>query len=672
MELMKAVESIGGRDKPAAMAHALYEEFELRKQLQNNRMWNQDLWFLIYNLVDLTQDQKPASHSKYYTSRPAAIVDTGRRVLSRNPIRYQVVADLLNQSREDREPVRRVENILHGVLYDIDRQMLRRGEMNSRSTVAFHALVRGQWAYKMHLTTAAKTSTGSPIHYRQYDPRMILPGFDLVDMESGIAFDFTTLAQLMGAYSSELETILTAARRREVNQSQDMSFMYVPLLLLEWSSREEHAVLVDLAGLPEELTRHIDIDFKNSDRRWLWLERPMQHGFGRSLIQVGNINGVPAGLASQEAADLYSRFSVQNMVPVDRGTGTVRGERLSSPTIYGPNNQVLSSAQNRMIDSSAAMAGRSIFATVAHLFPEYNDALSMFKDAVRNEVRGTWVFRSRDGKLIQLEVGTGKINALNLQESLEKMNPHISTPDVNTLLAYVNQDISDGSLDLRFLLAADFEGSGFLRARMEQGAVTPLADYKDGIEQWAVSVGESFLNQYRRAQGKFSNWKIHGRQPGMRTQFFVIDIDDQVKEALTSEEPPVIEAKVKVQLPIDMAARINTAKSAVDPNNPVMGLITAIELIMEMDDADGVWDEILEDLGNRNPTIQLAQIAAAFERAGQPEMAQMIMQDDFRKSFNNATQQGQTTTPSGAAAGTSANAAPPELTGLTEPAQQAA
>ena len=671
-DLLKIVGKTQGKakkDRLLEAAKALRGEYDLRMLIQRDRMWLQDLWFLTYNLIDTAQMSVPPTRSKHFTSRAASIVDTGRRVLARNPLRYHVLMDQLNRSREEREPPRILEKVLHGVLYDIDRQMTKRGELNSRMTTAFHALVRGQWAFKLHLTDQAKTSTGSPIHYRALDPRLVLPTFDDMGTQSPLNYDLVTLSQLLGRYEELIRPVVDQAMKAapSTDGQTDYSFLYVPLLLMEWSTREEHAVLLDLANLPDEIAQAFGVKPPDhTSNRYVWLEEPFAHGFGISLIQVGNVNGIPAGFASQEAARLYAQSSPLNGIPVLRNADTNNTAKLEfvSPGLvldmYGNPYQYNQAAQP--IDPSGAMVGRSIFATVVHHFPELNEILALYKDAIKNEVRGTWVFRSRDGKMVTLRLGDGSINPLTLQESLEKIDPHIQSPDVLTLLQIINEDISQGALDLRFLLASDFEGSGFLRARMEDASLTALVDYQDGMQAWGTAVADSFVTQYRAGKGKFGKWKVHGREPGMRTKFFVIDIDDEVDEALNGAEPPVIEAKVKIARPIDMAARINMAKTAIDPGNPIMGLITALDLIMEFDDADGVHDEILEDLGKRNPTIQLAQIAAAFRRAGADELADMIMQDNFRSSFQNATQQTKTGTPIGAAAGTNPSSAPPEAT----------
>ncbi len=660
------------QEKLLQAARQLREEYDLRMLIQRDRMWLQDLWFLTYNLIDTAQQNVPPNRSKHFTSRAASIVDTGRRVLARNPLRFHVITPQLSRSREEREPARVLENILHGALYDIDRQMARRGELNSRMTTAFHALVRGQWAFKLHLSKKAKTSTGSPIHYRALDPRLVLPTFDDEGVQSPLSYDLVTLSQLLSRYDEKIRPVVTKAMSKAPKKdgNTDYSFLYVPLLMMEWSTREEHAVLLDLSNLPDEIAQAFRIKeanggFEHTSDRYVWLEEPYKHGFGISLIQVGNVNGIPAGFASQEAALMYAQQSPLSGMPVLRNADTNNKANVEfvNPGLVLPNGDpYVGMSAGRPIDPSGAMIGRSIFATVVHHFPELNEVLSLYKDAVKNEVRGTWVFRSRDGKLVSLRLGDGSVNPITLQESLEKIDQNIQAPDVMQLLQLINEDISQGSLDLRFLLASDFEGSGFLRARMEDASLTSLVDYQDGMQAWGTAVADSFITQYRAAEGKFAKWKVHGREPGMRTKFFVIDIDDNVKKAITSEEPPVIEARVKIARPIDMAARINMAKTAIDPGNPVMGLITALDLIMEFDDSDSVWDEILEDIGQRNPTIQLAQIAAAFTRSGAPELAEMIMQDDFRSSFNNATQQTKTSTPIGAAAGTNPGTAPPEAT----------
>ena len=230
-DLLKIVGKTQGKakkDRLLEAAKALRGEYDLRMLIQRDRMWLQDLWFLTYNLIDTAQMSVPPTRSKHFTSRAASIVDTGRRVLARNPLRYHVLMDQLNRSREEREPPRILEKVLHGVLYDIDRQMTKRGELNSRMTTAFHTLVRGQWAFKLHLTDQAKTSTGSPIHYRALDPRLVLPTFDDMGTQSPLNYDLVTLSQLLGRYEELIRPVVDQAMKAAPSRR---SFFALPWVL---------------------------------------------------------------------------------------------------------------------------------------------------------------------------------------------------------------------------------------------------------------------------------------------------------------------------------------------------------------------------------------------------------------------------------------------------------
>ncbi|MGK2854434.1 MAG: hypothetical protein ACSLE3_10120, partial [Microbacteriaceae bacterium] len=321
------------------------------------------------------------------------------------------------------------------------------------------------------------------------------------------------------------------------------------------------------------------------------------------------------------------------------------------------------------VDPMGAMAGRSIYSTVAHLIPQYNDFTALLADAVYQEVRGTWLLKTRSGQMFEVSIGKGEVNAVQLGEDLAKVNMQIATPDAMQVLERINMEISDGSLDLRSILAAEGD-SGAMRQRLEQAAISQLDDYKVGLQSWGESVADTFNVQYRASGDSLKNWKLQGRTPGKATGFFVVDIDDEVKKALKEKEAPVIEAVVKAQLPVDMMAKINIAKAAIDPSNPVMGLRMALDIILEVDDADAVFDQILEDIGNRNPTLQLMKIAQVFIENGAEPLAQMIMQDEFRGAFaqHQAANSGAggtppaTSTPSGGPPGVLPGVLPPEIT----------
>jgi hypothetical protein len=654
-------------------ARILVAEHDLRLSIQAHRLSLQDSWYLMYLLVDTLQDNAPITRQRYYTPRVMNVVDTARRVLTRNPLKYHVVARHFSaDDREAKEPLRVFENVLHGVQSDIDRQLVARGQLRARQQAAFHGLVRGAWAYKLHLTKEAKTSTGSPIFYEQYDPRLTLPNFDNRGVSDVIAWNIVTLNQMLPLYEDKLrpivDKVLKEVRRIHVGSRHtvDMAFMHSALTLREWSTRDEHGLLLDLAGLPDQARRSLFRDEEAEDR-FIWLKEPTATGLDWSLIQVGNVNGIPAGLVAKENTPLF-QASPLNKLPLHQGGDQTTGH-VNAGLWIPPGSTSFSNQASGTVDPAGALAGRSIFAGVAHLIPEMNSMMAMLKDAVKQNVRGTWVFRSRDGTLQNIKIGDGVINPITLQENLERVRADINTPDALGLLQIVNQEIADGSLDLRFILASESEGSGFLRARLEQAALTALSDYKEGVQDYGNSVAESFIRQYRKAEG-LGGFTLAGRQPGAMTNFFVVDIDDQVKKLLKEgKEPPIIETVVKASMPVDMMARINMAKSAIDPNNPIMSLAQALDMIMEIDDAEAAYDMITSDIGNRHPTIQLLRIAEEFKENGAPEIAQMILTQEFQAAFTQASQQGQTSTQSGASPGINPSTTPPEVTsgGGTEP-----
>jgi hypothetical protein len=666
---------------PYDQAIRLVDEFNIRGEVQRLRMQLQDSWLLAYLLVDPGMSSQPPNRERYWTPRTASVVDTARRVLSRNPLKFRVSSQhFAAESREGREPQRVLENVLHGALYDIDRQLKNNGQLSSRQQTAFHALVRGAWAYKLHMTNKSRSSTGSPIHYRQLDPRLVLPSFD-EGMESAVAFNITTLGQLIHTYRDIIQPVIdrVVRNKRRQNGKVTYDFLHVPLQVLEWSSRDEHALLLDLSGLDDEIQRGLGIDRDGAPSQYVWLEAPFRTGLDHSIIQYGNVNGIPLGLASKEAVE-YLQKSPFFGTPTTDGSGTTTGLNMQ-PRLILPNG-VAYAGERHSVDPMGAFAGRSIFATIQHLIPEFNRLMAMLKDVVVRETRGTWAFRSRDGRGMTLHVGDGLVNQMTLTEQLERIPTQLQAPDALALLQLVSQEISDGSLDLRFILAAESEGSGFLRARMEQAALVAVEDYKDGQQTWGESVANSVVSQLRSSPKRtFNKWTIQGREPGESSEFFVVNIDDQVFDAIggtgkRAKEPPVIEAKVKAAMPIDMMARINMAKAAVDPSNPIMSLAMALDLIMEFDDSDAAYDSIIEDIGNRHPTIVLIRLADAFERNGASEVAQAILQDEFRQAFATAaqSQSAATATPAGATPGINPGTTPPEITsgGGTEARTQAA
>lgn len=674
-------------------ADRLLWEYSSRCQQRSGVHTMMDAWLGTYMLVDKRQDGAPSARSRYFTARAASIVDTSRRVLAQNPLRYRVSqmtrkADV--PAADTRAGFQLFENVLHGVQYDIDRQLTSRGEMDARSQVAFHSLLRGAWAYRYQLTAAAKniTSTHAPQDYRQYDPRLVLPLGNVGGVDSAIYYTMTTLTQLRAQYPQEIEPSMARLRafRRPSRSStpgvgtQDWAFMYQPLLMLEWSSTTEAATMVDLSGLPDDVCTALGIDKKRiTPERFFWVQQPYKHGFGRSLIQYGNVNALPITSGSTQMIErqrqmLAGPASVAGQMPGAERTSNGNFAIHNVSVLVGANGQPLTGSNNEaytLTDPILSGAGRAIFSNVTHLLSDYNDGVSLLKDSVVQGVRGTWIVRTPNGQAMEFHPGTGEVNFMSTRDDAQKLPSPSNASDSLQLLQLINQEISDGSIDLRFILASADMAPGITRARMEQAALLALVDYKAGLQHWGVSLAETFEAQYRVAGNSVKDWKLTGKQPGSMSKYFVVDMDGKLAEILKeSDQPPTIEANVKAAMPIDLMARINMAKSAIDPNNPVMGLAMALDTIMEIDDIDSVYDEILNDMGERNPTIMLFRIAEQFKKNGAPEVAQMILDDQYRSAFTNAmqAQQGQTATPTGGSPGILPENLPPEMSsgGATE------
>ena len=660
-------------------AQVLLSEFGYRAEMQEGAKRLQDLWYLTYILMD-TNPSSPRGEV-YFSPRPMNIVDTARRVLSQNALRYRVASVNFQADQQNQKvPLGKLENVLSGVMYDIDRQQRARGRASARSQVSMHSLLRGAWAYRMHLTNKAVTSTGSPVDYEQYDPRTVLPSFGKTGNEDNIHYTATTLAHLHTAYPKLMAPMMKMAYRKYDAARMwgaggfASSWMHSPVILIEYSTNDECGLLADLTNLPHEVRSALGYS-ENSTLPYIWLVPPYRHGFGRSLIQYGNVNGVPIEAGTDEMAKAMAKSPLRGVTgtPTFNADGTRNIHYASLDNIKLPDGTQL--VTSRALDPSVTLAGRSILAPVQHLFGDYNRMVALLKDGIVQDILGTIVVRTPSGQAVTVKVGTGDVNYLTSRDDMQKLASNIGAPNAMAILQLINQDISDGSLDLRFILSSDQMSSGFTRARMEQAALIALNDFKEGVEDWGASVGESFVAQYRKGHSKLKDFTVTGRKPGSQSVYFTVDIDDQVKELLIDgKEPPLIAAHIKVALPVDLMARINMAKSAIDPNNPVMGLAMALDTILELDDIDAAMAQIMEDAGNRNPTITLLRLAQSFKENGAPEIAEQIMQDDFRMAFGRAqmAQQGSTMTPSGGSPGIPAGVMPPEMAsgGGTEMMQQ--
>ena len=574
------------------------------------RYWNplslrQDLWSSMYTLLDPIQQSKPLGVSrKFISNEPKTGVDAAFAILTRNPVGWRI--PLMNpedENQEERRKIGRIERTLVGFVHDLDELFTSRLQNTLWKAVVQQGLIRGMIWGKFQITTEALQYRHSPLVAEIYDSRLVFPHVDEWGLNHVIIEKPTSLEALVGSYPEVFQDF-------EERSDYDPN---TPALKLEFWSNDRagrlgiNAVLGSV-GTPAVTPRFAGaVAASGGGKDIRWLVPPYYHGYTYDELPVVGVpvNGVhilhkPALLSPlaerlQERADLLA---------------------MESMAWHGPN-------------SGVAEMGRSILHAVEEQVPQYNELVATIFQHLTTETYPTLIFKTPTGELPAFEPGIGAKVALTPQESVEKLDAQPMNPDAYRLIQLLSEEREKGVLSSILHAGAPFTGTGVLFQQVTNAALNSLEPYHSGVIQFGVRMGTTILAQLQKAAPILGQIGLDVMTP--QKTFFRVEFDPATDLDVNRHYRPM--PIMKPALPDDLTVRMTAARMALDPRAPMLSLMTVMETILNVDDPMAELDRIWEDMAQRDPVLMPEQMAQAFERLGEPEMAARMREIEFQSSM---------------------------------------
>jgi hypothetical protein len=574
----------------------LLTQYALRKAFWTPRDRRMDFHYLTYKLFDAHQQAKPPGRQRFTTNEPANLIDKGANAIAKNQFRFKCPIDNLNDPYE-RETVARYEDLAYGIVDEIDESLVNRGASgNLREIMSKQALLRG-WIAGCEILQP--DDERGMVYFDDWDPRFTYPDWDRWGLRSVLYYTEDHLGNVIGDHPW-LDDEFTA--------DDDMNQLVIKYV---WYDRTYYGCLAELP--------HRDKNNRARRQKTMWISRdpdtevtgPYEHGLPDIPAYMIPVNGLNFRYSPTVPSDPFQSLQFNQdfrMAPSDY-------DRYR----YGPNNWV-------------ADRGRSIFANVENEFRQFNELVATIWQVVSNEAYGTWTFKSRDGKAVDLEIGNNAVNFLRLDEALDKINPHVAPPNITDLLSISSANLEKGTFSFK-MFGSDFQGSGFLFNQAQEAMSSALYPFKAGVERAGERVARIGTRQFRL--GNFRDINMTGQKPGSRRIFSMkMSSDDFDKDYK-------ITAELQLAVPEDLLARVQIAKLLADPRKPLASLQTIFDKVLGWDDPDGEKEKIFEDVADTDPIIVLERTARALERRGLPELAASIREKEFTMAAVQAMQKAQ-------------------------------
>ena len=567
----------------------LLQQYEIRRRYWRARDDRMDFWHLTYLLFDAHQMAKPPGRMSFVSNEPANIVDKGASAIARNRVRLNTPIEQADAVWQ-REEMSLVEDVGYGILDEIDELLARRGSPGpAREVASKQALLRGWIAACMVLQP---NSDESFLWYDDWDPRFTYPDYDKYGMRSVLNYSEETLSDIVGADPS-LEQFFT----------NDDDFTQ-PVQKFIYYDRKVHGCLAYLPRRRERLR-------SSSAPNAVWLSKnpetgaygPYEHGLPDIPVVMIPVNGLPFKYAPSFGANNIFGNAIQSQQDLRWAESSSRYEQYRL-------------AGNHWV----ADWGRSIFANAEQSFKQFNELVSTVWQVVNNEAYGTWTMKTRDGRVVPLQLGNNVVNYLRLDEALDKINPHIAPPSITDLLAISARENERATFSFK-LFGDQFEGSGFLFNQVQEGMANALHPFRGGVEQWASRIARMGLRQFRL--GGFEDLTLYGRRPQSKHIFTAQVSSDMIQRDYR------IDAELTLSVPDDMMAKIQMARLLADPRRPLASIQTIFDKILGWDDPDGEKERIFEDVADTDPVIILERVRKVLDKRGLPELAAAMGEKEF-------------------------------------------
>ena len=571
----------------------LISQINYRKQDMKVRDARMDLWHTMYLLIDEFQLAKPNGLVRFTSNEPRTVLDLAHTVMTRNPLKPRIPMTYA-KTEQEREDYGLIEHGIRGVFHDLDRQMNKRGLPGARQTAAWHLLLRGWAASRIQL----KEET-HPLDYEPWDMRFVYPDFDRRGLQSVIYETLTTWGDILESFPDIRE------RKETKNLSRYSQDLGQWVIQYEFWDRYQSAIAVTH---PKQRRGG---DPRPGDRAasdLIWAQPPELHelvdeeGDPVCPIVIVPSHGLPVFATPKKA---YS------------GLGRTPSEIMGNKPMPLP----LWKQQGGWL----ADQGRSMLSAIEDTFQIYNEMVSLVWQVLDHEALGTFTLHTRTGEMKNIVIGSGAVNPLKLGEVLNRMPPMAASPDTYKLLAFISDQIAQGTVDQKLLRGlSEFQGSGFLHSQLENAAMNAVGPWLQSYEFWATEIAQSVLNQLHQGAGK--EWTVWGE--GSNRRLFKVKFGPEAVE-----EVIYIEMKAKPALPEDLAVRVNIAAMLANPARPLASIQTIFDRVLEWDDAQREKELLFDDIADLDPIVVMLRLTTRMVERGLPEIAQIFGDKAFVMAF---------------------------------------
>ena len=304
------------------------------------------------------------------------------------------------------------------------------------------------------------------------------------------------------------------------------------------------------------------------------------------------------------------------------GIPILHGAVGAMPTIEARDYVRSGSSNGNSSSSTLEYRGLSVFSAAKHTFEPFNRFVSQLMDIQKKSMVGSIVHQSKLGhkKLSGDPWANFQVIPVEEGESVKPLELPLVPEVTAALLGILDTESQQSMLPYPLAYGGTQEPlSGRALAVLSDATRSVYSPRTAALGRCYVWLCEQLLAQYAEKGKKreFRGYKPDGK-------FFSV----QIKPSEVNKGW-FVSVKVEPRMPRDLESDIQTAVMATDPRGPngerLMSFQTAREDIIQMRDPDAEHDRVLAEYGESLPPMVAMNVAAALERAGQPEAAQQVL-----------------------------------------------
>ena len=609
------------------------EQADLKAHIASLMFWGRQYWkplhdrmdygLTLYLLLDPIQQAKPVGYRRFVSNDPRTAIDTGVNLLTRNYPYWR--GDMpTGMHREERERVGKIEQAMSGLVDAFDYLFLHRGDAGGRfwRQAAWFALMRG-WIWGKFQVTKQATDWGlkTPLLGEFWDPRQVFPHYDGIGLESVVILKETNMNEMMMQYGQK---VINTLHLRGDPVDQNHIDPNARASRVEYWSNDR--IMTDAEGntvirkgiygvlgyfLSSSVEAGIDPIQHFPDASFAtWLIEPREHGYSPDALPVFGVpvNGIPLKMKPAFGQGVLSNMNLR-----------AQQLRTPIPTWHDPSGYV-------------AESGRGLLTSVEEHIPQYNELMATIFQHFTIGTYGTWVFKTQSGELPEFEDGANAKVPMRIGEEVQRFVPEPINQDAYKLLGVLQDERQRGMLNS--ILQANgalSANSGIVLQQAINAALNSLHAFATGLEDFGTMFSEHMLEQLRTTQPGVLDLVARGASRTYNRLAFdpKSDLEERKYHLVPVFKPAV---------PEDIMTKAQAATLLLNPRNPIMSVITVLDQIFQMEDPEGEYKRMLEDIANRDPVILLERIATMLEEEGEGEMASRIRQKEFVAKFSEDVQ----------------------------------